>query len=60
MKIIILNRSPKGQYSITLQYIRYIEIEKHFSEHNFRVFNVSESIKNWKGMKMLFRKSLTK
>jgi len=43
MKIIVLNGSPKGEYSITLQYVAYIQ--KHFPQHEFRIINVSERIK---------------
>ena len=43
MKITILNGSPKGDYSITLQTVRYIE--KHNSQHSFTYLNVGQSIK---------------
>jgi multimeric flavodoxin WrbA len=43
MKIIVLNGSPKGEASITLQYIAYIQ--KHFSQHEFKIIHVSQRIK---------------
>lgn len=39
----VFNGSPKGSVSITMQYVAYIE--KHFPQHEFVVFNVSETIK---------------
>ena len=43
MKIIVLNGSPKGEDSITLQYVAYIR--KHFPQHEFRIIHVSQRIK---------------
>lgn len=43
MKILILNGSPKGQYSITLQTVNYLE--KLHPEHNFEVLHVGQRIK---------------
>ena len=43
MKIIVLNGSPKGEDSITLQYVAYIR--KHFPLYDFRIFHVSQLIK---------------
>jgi multimeric flavodoxin WrbA len=43
MKIVVLNGSPKGEYSITLQYVRFIQ--KKFPLHEFKVINVSQNIK---------------
>ncbi len=42
MKIAVLNGSPKGDLSVTLQYIRYIE--KHYSDHQFSYLNISSRI----------------
>jgi len=42
VKIVVFNGSPKGSVSITMQYVAYIE--KHFPEHEFVVFNISERI----------------
>jgi multimeric flavodoxin WrbA len=43
MKIIVLNGSPKGDASITLQYVAYMQ--KHCSQHEFRIFHISQFIK---------------
>ena len=44
MNILVLNGSPKGDYSITLQTILFIE--KHYKEHNFSFLNVGQKIKS--------------
>jgi len=43
MKILVLNGSPKGKYSITLQTVRYLELL--YPQHQFQVLNVGQSIK---------------
>ena len=43
MKILILNGSPKGKYSITLQTTRYLE--KVYPGHSFEVLNVGQMTK---------------
>ena len=43
MKILVLNGSPKGTYSITLQTVNYLE--KLHPEHTFEVFHVGQRIK---------------
>ncbi len=43
MKISVINGSPKGQYSITLQTIRYLE--RKYPEHEFHIFNAGQKIK---------------
>ena len=44
MKVLVLNGSPKGQYSITLQSVRYLE--KRFPAHSFTVYNVGQKTKS--------------
>ena len=44
MKILVLNGSPKGKYSITLQHTRYLE--KLYPRHNFEVLNIGQKIKS--------------
>ena len=44
MKILVLNGSPKGKYSITLQHTRYLE--KLYPQHSFEVLNVGQKIKS--------------
>lgn len=42
MKIVVLNGSPKGDISVTMQYINYIH--KRFEHHDFKIINVSQGI----------------
>ena len=44
MKILVLNGSPKGKYSITLQHTRYLE--KLYPQHSFEVLNVGQKIRS--------------
>lgn len=43
MKITVINGSPKGKYSITLQTVRYLEIK--YPDHSFTVLHVGQRIK---------------
>jgi multimeric flavodoxin WrbA len=43
MKIIVLNGSPKGDISVTMQYVAYIR--KKFPEHTYEILNVAQEIK---------------
>ena len=43
MKFCVINGSPKGKYSVTLQSIKYLE--KLYDEHQFEVVNVAQTIK---------------
>ena len=43
MKIVVLNGSPKGDLSITLQYV--LLIRKKFPEHQFKIFNIAQEIR---------------
>lgn len=42
MKFVVLNGSPKGDLSVTMQYVHYIE--KNYKEHEFNIINISEKI----------------
>jgi len=42
MKISVLNGSPKGESSITLQYVNFIQ--KKFPQHEFKVFHIAKKI----------------
>ena len=44
MKITVLNGSPKGEISVTLQYIKYIQ--KKNPDCEFKVFHIGREIKN--------------
>jgi hypothetical protein len=43
MKISILNGSPKGESSITLQYVNFIQ--KKFPQHELKVFHIAKNIR---------------
>ena len=43
MKILVINGSPKGKYSVTLQTIKYLEALH--PEHTFEVLHVGQRIK---------------
>jgi multimeric flavodoxin WrbA len=43
MRITVLNGSPKGMMSITMQYVQYIQ--KMFPQHELDILNVAQSIK---------------
>ena len=43
MHILVLNGSPKGEYSITLQTVNYLE--KKYPQHSFAVLHVGKKIK---------------
>ena len=43
MKITTLSGSPKGEDSVTLQYIRYLQ--KTYPDHDYRVFHVAQQIR---------------
>ena len=43
MKICVINGSPKGKYSVTLQTLLFLE--KKFKEHSFDVINVGQQIR---------------
>ena len=44
MNILVLNGSPKGNYSITLQTVLYLQ--KKYPQHSFTVLNVGQKIKS--------------
>ena len=43
MNVLVLNGSPKGEYSITLQTVRYLDIL--YPQHTFEVLHVGQRIK---------------
>ena len=43
MKITVLNGSPKGDLSVTLQYVNFIQNK--FQHHEFKIFNIAYQIK---------------
>ncbi len=43
MKIVVLNGSPKGDLSITLQYV--LLVRKKYPEHQLKIFNIAQDIR---------------
>ncbi|NIM12986.1 MAG: hypothetical protein GTO45_12735 [Candidatus Aminicenantes bacterium] len=43
MKLTVLNGSPKGDKSITMQFVHYIG--KEFPQHELKIFNIAARIK---------------
>ena len=52
MNILVINGSPKGKYSITLQTINYLE--KRYPDHTFTTLNAGQTIR---GIEKDFTKS---
>src|SRR5664279_5729189 len=43
MKIVVLNGSPKGDVSVTMQYVNFLA--KKYPQHEFQTVNISQRIK---------------
>ena len=53
MKIAVLNGSPKGQLSVTLQYVSFLQ--RKFPEIEFKIFDVALKIKKLEEDDKLFQ-----
>ncbi len=53
MKIIVLNGSPKGDISVTMQYVAYIR--KKFPQHELKIINTSQRINKIEKDESVFR-----
>jgi multimeric flavodoxin WrbA len=56
MKIVVLNGSPKGDISVTMQYIAYIR--KKFPEHTYEILNVAHEIRKFENDTGLWNKTI--
>jgi len=56
MKITVLNGSPKGDTSVTMQYVHYIQ--KEFPQHELKILNVSQRIKRLERDEQAFQEIL--
>lgn len=45
MKVLVLNGSPKGNYSVTLQSVLYIK--NHFKDDEFEILNIGQQIRKY-------------
>lgn len=43
MKIIVLNGSPKGETSVTMQYVHYVQ--KQFPQHELEIVSIAQRIR---------------
>ncbi|MBQ4586543.1 MAG: NAD(P)H-dependent oxidoreductase, partial [Clostridia bacterium] len=43
MDILVINGSPKGKYSITLQHVNYLQ--RKYKEHTFKILHAGQTIK---------------
>ncbi|MBL7208658.1 MAG: NAD(P)H-dependent oxidoreductase [Dehalococcoidia bacterium] len=53
MKIAVLNGSPKGDISVTMQYVHFIQ--KKFPQHKLKILNVSQRIKTTEKNQAVFQ-----
>ena len=53
MKIVVLNGSPKGNLSVTLQYVLFIR--KKFPQHELKVFNIAQEFRKIEGEEEAFQ-----
>jgi multimeric flavodoxin WrbA len=58
MRIAVLNGSPKGELSVTLQYVKFIQ--RKFGQHEFEIFNISHDIQKIERQVSTFRKIISK
>jgi len=52
MHVAILNGSPKGNLSVTLQYVLFLQ--KHFPDHTFSIHSIGERIRSIEKKKAMF------
>jgi len=53
VKIVVLNGSPKGNLSVTLQYVLFIR--KKFPQHELKVFNIAQEFRKIEGEEKAFQ-----
>ena len=56
MKITVLNGSPKGKTSVTMQYVHYIQ--KEFPQHELKIINIAQRIKKIESDERAFQEIL--
>ncbi len=56
MKIVVLNGSPKGDLSATMQYIQYIQ--KKLPEHELKILNIAQQIKRLEENEEFFKETI--
>lgn len=58
MKFVVLNGSPKGDISVTMQYIRFIQTN--FKDHQFEIINISKGLIKYEKEKEAFHEIISK
>ncbi len=53
MKIVVLNGSPKGEISVTMQYVGFIK--KKFPQHEFKILNIAQRSKQIESKAEIFQ-----
>ena len=56
MKITVLNGSPKGTQSVTMQYVHFIQ--QQFPQHEMKILNVAQKIKQIEKNEQTFQEIL--
>jgi len=56
MKITVLNGSPKGEQSVTMQYVHFIR--KKFPQHELHILNIAQRIKTLEKDERAFQAAL--
>ncbi|MEI6839934.1 MAG: NAD(P)H-dependent oxidoreductase [Methanomicrobiales archaeon] len=56
MKIVVLNGSPKGDISVTMQYVAYIR--KKFPQHSYEILNVAHELRKIENDTALWNRTL--
>lgn len=58
MKIVVLNGSPKGETSVTMQYVAFMQ--KKFSQHEFEILHITQEIRQIEAEEPTFSRILEK
>ncbi len=58
MKFLVLNGSPKGDISVTMQYIKFIQTN--FKQHQIEIINVSQRLKKIEKDESVFQEIISK
>ncbi len=56
MKIIVLNGSPKGESSVTMQYVGFIQ--KKFPQHELKILNIAQRGKQIESREDVFQEMI--
>jgi multimeric flavodoxin WrbA len=56
MKITVLNGSPKGDQSVTMQYVHFMQ--QHFPQHELKILNIAQQIKKIEEHEQAFQEIL--